>query len=93
MRNSKYLVLNSFYFDFNDDLTDIEKVKELFNKQNVLDLFRYNELKSIRIEQFTGYNIDLIYLPKNIEIIGNWAFANNKIEILDLSFMYKVKIY
>ena len=28
MKKSKYLILNSFYFDFNDDLSDIENVKE-----------------------------------------------------------------
>ena len=91
MRKSKYLILSGLYFDFNNDLTEIEKVKELFNKQNVLDLFRYNELKSIRKEQFKGYNIDLIYLPKNIEIINISAFDENQIKNLDLSNCINLK--
>ena len=38
MRKSDYLILNSFYFDFNNDLTKITNVKKLFKKQNILDL-------------------------------------------------------
>ena len=30
MRKSKYLVFNSFYFNFNDDLSEIKEIKELF---------------------------------------------------------------
>ncbi len=30
MRKSKHLILSSFYFDFNDDLSKITNVKKLF---------------------------------------------------------------
>ena len=85
MRKSKYLIINSFYFDFNNDLTDIINVKKLFKNQTVLDLERFNDLKIIKFNVFSENQIKHLRLPKNIEIIGEWAFENNKIEILDLS--------
>ena len=91
MRKSKYLIINSFYFDFNDDLTDIIYVEKLFKNQTVLDLERFNDLKIIKFNVFSENQIKHLRLPKNIEIIGDWAFANNKIEILDLSNCIKLK--
>ncbi|HOF07464.1 MAG TPA: hypothetical protein PKY44_05460, partial [Bacteroidales bacterium] len=66
MRKSKYLILSSFYFDFNDDLTEIKEIKTLFENQNILDLFRFDKLISIKENQFEEYNLNFIYLPKNI---------------------------
>ena len=91
MRKSKYLIINSFYFDFNNDLTDIINVKKLFKNQTVLDLERFNDLKIIKFNVFSENQIKHLRLPKNIEIIGDWAFANNKIEILDLSYCINLK--
>ena len=85
MRKSKYLVLSGLYFDFNNDLTDIINVKKLFKNQTVLDLERFNDLKIIKIDAFKKNQIKHLKLPKSIEIIGEWAFANNQIESLDLS--------
>ena len=86
MVKSKYLILNSFYFNFDDNLTEIKKVKESFKKQTMLDLSRFDELKYIIHFTFEKLkNINFVYLPKNIEIIGNCVFYNNQIEILDLS--------
>ena len=69
MKKSKYLVLNSFYFDFNDDLTEITNVKELFKKQNILDLHRFDILKNIERFAFKENQIKHLKLPQNIEII------------------------
>jgi hypothetical protein len=91
MRKSKYLIINSFYFDFNNDLTYIINVGKLFKNQTVLDLERFNDLKIIKFNVFSENQIKHLRLPKNIEIIGDWAFANNKIEILDLSNCIKLK--
>jgi len=90
MRKSDYLILNSFYFDFNNDLTDIEYVKESFKNQNILDLFRFDKITIIKKINYEN-NINFIYLPQNIEIINEDVFANNKIEILDLSNCIKLK--
>ena len=97
MRKSKHLILSSFYFDFNDDLTNITKVKELFKKQNILDLERFDKIKSITEYKFNGYNINFVYLPKNI--IYMYAgftnahiiyikFPSNLIKIDEYSFFY-----
>jgi len=91
MRKSKYLIINSFYFDFNNDLTEIIEIKSLFENQTVLDLERFNDLKIIKFNVFSENQIKHLRLPKNIEIIGEWAFANNKIEILDLSYCINLK--
>jgi len=91
MRKSKYLIINSFYFDFNNDLTYIINVGKLFKNQTVLDLERFNDLKIIKFNVFSENQIKHLRLPKNIEIIGDWAFANNKIEILDLSYCINLK--
>ena len=85
MKKSKYLILSGLYFDFNDDLSEITNVKELFENQNIIDLFRFNNIKSITEYKFNGYNINFVYLPKNIEKIENEAFYKNQIQILDLS--------
>ena len=66
MRKSKHLILSSFYFDFNDSLTEIENVKKLFKNQNILDLFRFDNLKNIKEEQFLLYSLDFVYFPSNI---------------------------
>ena len=93
MRNSKYLILSSFYFDFNDDLTEITNVKKSFKKQTILDLYRYNDFKIIKKRVFSiDYNLNFIYLPKNIEIIDNFAFYKNQIQILNLSNCINLKI-
>ena len=85
MKKSKYLILSGLYFDFNDDLSEITNVKELFKNQNILDIFRFDKLISIKENQFMNKNINFIYLPQNIEKIENEAFDKNQIEILDLS--------
>ena len=92
MRKSKYLIINSFYFDFNDDLSEIITVKELFKKQNILDLERFNKLISIKENQFEFYNLNFLYLPKNIEIMGKYVFLNNQIQLLDLSNYINLRI-
>ena len=93
MRNSKYLILSSFYFDFNNDLTEITNVKKSFKKQTILDLYRYNDFKIIKKSVFSiDYNLNFIYLPKNIEIIDNFAFYKNQIQILNLSNCINLKI-
>ena len=55
MRKSKYLVLSSFYFNFNDDLSEIKEIKELFENQNILDLFRFDKIKIIIAEEFSKH--------------------------------------
>jgi len=92
MRKSKYLIINSFYFDFNDDLSEITNVKELFKNQNILDIFRFDKLISIKENQFMNKNINFIYLPKNIEKINFCAFDDNQIESLDLSNCINLKV-
>jgi len=74
MRKSKYLILSEFYFDFNDDLTEITNVKELFENQNIIDLFRFNNIKSIRKNDFLNYSSTFIYLPVSIEKIDVCVF-------------------
>jgi len=74
MIKSKYLILSGLYFNFNDDLSEIITVKELFKKQNILDLERFNKLISIKENQFEFYNLNFYYLPKNIEIMGKYVF-------------------
>ena len=92
MKKSKYLVLNSFYFDFNDDLTEITNVKELFKKQNILDLHRFDKMKIIiKKNFFANENINFIYLPVSIEKIGEYAFLDCRIQILDLSNCINLK--
>ena len=92
MRKSKYLILSEFYFDFNDDLTEITNVKELFENQNILDLFRFKKMKFIKKNQFLECkNINFVYLPININKIYEQAFHTNQIEILDLSKCLKLK--
>jgi len=91
MRKSKYLILSGIYFNFDDDLTDIINVKKLIKNQNILDLFRFDKIKSIKNIQVKEENINFIYLPQNIEIIDNFAFYINQIKILDLSNCIKLK--
>ncbi len=92
MRKSKYLILSGIYFNFDDDLTDIINVKKLFKNQNILDLSRFDKLKIIEKSVFSiDYDLNFIYLPKNIEIIDNFAFYKNQIQILDLSYCTKLK--
>jgi len=92
MRKSKYLVLNSFYFDFNYDLSEIKEIKALFENQNILDLFRFKKMKFIKKNQFLECkNINFVYLPININKIYEQAFSTNQIEILDLSKCLKLK--
>ncbi len=86
MRKSKYLVFNSFYFNFNDDLSEIKEIKELFENQNILDLERFDKMKIIiKKNFFANENINFIYLPVSIEKIGEFAFYINQIKSLDLS--------
>jgi len=92
MKKSKYLVLNSFYFDFNDDLTEIINTKESFKKQNILDLHRFDILKNIERFAFKENQIKHLKLPQNIEIIDNYSFNKNQIEILDLSNCINLKV-
>ena len=92
MRKSKYLILNNFYFNFDDDLTDIINVKKLFKNQNILDLERFNDLKIIEERKFEGHNLNFIYLSINIEEIEWSAFIYNQIEILDLSNCINLKV-
>ena len=83
MRKSKYLILNSFYFEFNDGLTYIIR-KELLRKQNILDLERFNKCTEIP-DRFAYLNLNFIYLPVNVISIEFVSFSNNQIQILDLS--------
>jgi len=92
MRKSKYLILSSFYFNFNDNLSKIIKINELFKKQNILDLFRFDKIKIIIAEEFSKHeNFNFIYLPVSIEKINEYAFWNCKIQILDLSNCINLK--
>ena len=91
MRKSKYLIINSFYFDFNNDLTDIINVKKLFKNQTVLDLFRFDKITIIKKINYEN-NINFIYLPQSIEIIDDESFESNQIKILDLSNCINLKI-
>jgi len=93
MRKSNYLVLSSFYFNFNDNLSKIIKINELFKKQNILDLSRFDKIKIIIEEEFSKHeNFNFIYLPVSIEKIGEYSFWNCKIQILDLSKCLKLKL-
>ncbi len=74
MKKSKYLILSGLYFDFNDDLTEIKEIKALFENQNILDIFRFDKLISIKESQFMKKKINFIYLSKNIETINEDAF-------------------
>ena len=92
MIKSKYLILNSFYFDFNNDLTEIKEIKALFENQNILDLLRFDKMKTIIKEKFFKYkNINFVYLPKNIESLESGVFSECKIQSLDLSRYIKLK--
>ena len=90
MRKSNYLVLSSFYFNFNDNLSKIIKINELFKKQNILDLFRFDKIKIIKKINYEN-NINFIYLPQSIEIIDDESFESNQIKILDLSNCINLK--
>ena len=92
MIKSNYLILSGLYFDFNDDLTEIKEIKALFENQNILDIFRFDKIKSIKKSQFMKKKLNFIYLSKNIEKIELSAFLNNKIEILDLSNCINLKV-
>jgi len=86
MIKSKYLVMSSFYFKFDKNLSKIIEINKLFKNQNILDLSRFDKLKIIEKSVFSiDYDLNFIYLPKNIEIIDNFAFYKNQIQILDLS--------
>jgi len=91
MIKSKYLILSGLYFNFNDDLSEIINLKELFKKQNIIDLFRFDKMTIIKKSQFYEKNINFIYLPKNIEKIENEAFCKNQIKILYLSNCINLK--
>ena len=91
MIKSNYLILSGLYFDFNDDLTEIKEIKALFENQNILDIFRFDKIKSIKKSQFMKKKLNFIYLSKNIEKIENEAFDKNQIEILDLSNCINLK--
>ena len=91
MIKSNYLILSGLYFDFNDDLTEITNVKELFKKQNILDLHRFDILKNIERFAFKENQIKHLKLPQNIEIIDNYSFNKNQIQILDLSNCINLK--
>jgi hypothetical protein len=92
MIKSNYLILSGLYFDFNNDLTEIENVKELFEKQNILDLYGFDKMKTIIKEKFSKYkNINFVYLPKNIESLESGVFSECKIQSLDLSRYIKLK--
>ncbi len=92
MKKSKYLILSGLYFDFNDDLSEITNVKELFKNQNILDIFRFDKIKIIIEEEFSKHeNINFIYLPVSIEKIDKYSFWNCKIQILDLSNCINLK--
>ena len=93
MIKSNYLILSGLYFDFNNDLTEIENVKELFEKQNILDLYGFDKMKTIIKEKFSKYkNINFVYLPKNIESLESGVFSECKIQSLDLSQYMNLKI-
>ena len=91
MRTRKCLILSPLFLIFNNDLSEITNVKESFKNQNILDLFRFDKIKSITEYKFNGYNINFVYLPKNIEKIEYCAFYKNQIQILDLSNCIKLK--
>ena len=92
MIKSKYLVMSSFYFKFDKNLSKIIEINKLFKNQNILDLSRFDKLKIIGKSVFSiDYDLNFIYLPKNIEIIDNFAFYKNQIQILDLSNCIKLK--
>ncbi len=84
MKKSKYIILSPFYFDFNDDLTNITKVKELFKKQNILDLERFDKIEYIRGNIFYGYSLYFIYLSSNIISIKMSSFGLNYIKYINL---------
>jgi hypothetical protein len=51
-------------------------------------------LKSIESLSFANNQIKQLKLPKNIKIVGNFAFYSNQIEILDLSkYMFLDEIF
>jgi len=52
MRKSKYLILSSLYFEFNDNFTEIDVVKKLVDTQNILDLLRYGNVSNIPPKSF-----------------------------------------
>ena len=91
MKARKRLILSPLFLIFNNDLSETINVKESFKNQNILDLFRFDKIKSITEYKFNGYNIIFLYLPKNIEKIEYCAFYKNQIQILDLSNCIKLK--
>ena len=74
MRKSKYLILSEFYFNFNDDLSEIKEIKSLSKNQNILDLFRFDKLISIKENQFMKNFFNFIYLPQSIKIINSNSY-------------------
>jgi hypothetical protein len=89
MRKSKYLVLNSLYFDFNDDLTEITNVKKSFEKQNILDLLRFDKITIIKKQQFDGESINsicnFVFFNENIRLIDSGSFSNSNIIYVNFS--------
>ncbi len=83
MKKSRYLILNSFYFDFNDDLTEITNVKELFKKQNILDIQRFEKIKYIIQFSFFKQNINFIYFPQNIKEVRWDSLENNFVKYVN----------
>ena len=90
MRKSKYLILSGLYFNFNNNLTNIKNVKKSFENQNILDLERFIKITNIKFD-FEFYNLNFIYLHKNIESLDEYVFMTKKIQILDLSNCIKLK--
>jgi len=89
MRKSKYLILSGFYFDFNDELSKIIEIKKSFEKQNILDLYRFDDIDNLYI--FKNKNIYFLYLSKIFSAAYNLSFSSNQIEILDLSQCINLK--
>jgi len=85
MRKSKYLVLNNFYFNFNDDLTEIKEIKVLFKKQNIIDLERFNKINKISNYIFENMYINFAFLPNEIFKIENLSFLGS--DLLYINFL------
>jgi len=85
MRKSKYLVLGPLFFKFNDNLTIINNITDLFDNENILDLIRFDKLSVINSHTFEYGQINFVYLPTSINTIKDTSFYHGNILYVNFS--------
>lgn len=94
MKKSKYLILSSLYFDFDEYLTEINYIKEniINHKQTLLDLLRFNDIETIDFYLSPQTLVNFVHLPNSIKTIKNNTFANEHIKYINFSNCTKINI-